>query len=335
MAPIHRALRRARARWRLDNGVVVEPGVELSAEVAEAAWIAGRLASFDSGVVTSVVPDGFDAYARVLHPVEEPRHGGNRPVRWSDVAAWSGAALIPGGQFADIALPEHELVGVEPWSGGGPHEGTLYGPDADVLGEVLAVHTSTPHRCWFCMWEGWGPSSSGPRVQLPGRDYLLFVAPLHAMPALVDSQEGRTPNLWWPDDHAWCVASEIDLPWTYVGGSATLIAGLLADTRLEVQPASPSDNHHQRAPDWLGPAITEAATKLLDSGEAALHTWRGTVRMQLEWPQSQADGSLHTQRESPDGSRRGSGWMGIRDRDPVRMRDIVTSSLTSAVIELV
>jgi hypothetical protein len=315
--------------------VVVEPGVELSAEVAEAAWIADRLSSFDSGFVTSVVPGGFEAYARVLHPVEEARRRGDRPVRWSEVAAWSGAALVPGGQFADIALPEHEPVGVEPWSGGGPREGTLYRPDADVLGEVLAVHTSTRDRCWFCMWERWGPSSSGPRVQLPGRDYLLFVGPLPAMPSLLDSQEGRTPNLWWPDDHAWCVASEIDLPWTYIGGSAALIAGLLADDRLEVQPGASADNHHQRAPDWLEPAITEAATKLLDSGAAALPTWRGTVRMQLEWPQSGAGGSLRTQRESRDGNSRGSGWMRIGDSDPVRLREIVTSSLITAVIDLV
>jgi hypothetical protein len=309
--------------------------MELSAEVEEATWIAERLSPFGSGVVTSVVPGGFEAYARVLHPVEELRRGGYCPVRWSEVAAWSGAALTRGGQFAVIALPEHEPGGVKPWSGGGPQEGTLYRPDADALGETLALHTGTRQRCWFCMWEGWGPSSSGPRVQLPARDYLVFVGPLAAMRALVDSQEGHTPNLWWPDDHAWCVASEIDLPWTYVGGSAALIAGLHADERLEVQPAAPAENHHRRAPEWLAPAITEAATKLLDSGEAALPPWRGTIRMQLERPQSGTDGSLRTQRESPDGSGRGSGWMRILESDPVRLREIVTSSLTSAVIDLV
>ena len=307
--------------------------MELSAEVAEAAWIAGRLSPFDSGVVTSVVPGGFEAYARVLHPVVEPRHGGDRPVRWADVAAWSGVALVPGGQFPDVALPEHEPVGVEPWSGQGPQAGTMYRADADVLVEVVASHTTTPHHCWYCVWDGWGPSSPGPRVQLPGRDYLLFVGPLAAMPSLVDAQEGRTPNLWWPDDHAWCVASEIDLPWTYVGGSVALVADLLADARAEVQPAAPSDNHHQRAPDWLVPAIAQAATELLDSGEATVRTWRGSVHLQLELPQSRASGSLRTQQESQ--RTRGSGWMRICERNPEQLRDIVTRSITQAVIELV
>jgi hypothetical protein len=63
-----------------------------------------------------------------------------------------------------------------------------------------------------------------------------------------------------------------------------LIADLLADARLEAQPVSPGDNHHQRAPDWLAPAIAKAATELLDAGTATLHTWRGTIHIQLERP---------------------------------------------------
>jgi hypothetical protein len=43
----------------------------------------------------------------------------------------------------------------------------------------------------------------------------------------------QSPNLFWPDDHAWCVATEIDLDSTYVGGSTRLIADLLANDRLE------------------------------------------------------------------------------------------------------
>jgi hypothetical protein len=38
-------------------------------------------------VVTSVVPGGFEACARVLHPAEEPLRGGDRVVRWAEVAS--------------------------------------------------------------------------------------------------------------------------------------------------------------------------------------------------------------------------------------------------------
>lgn len=307
--------------------------VELSAHVAAAAWIAERLSPFSSGVVTSVVPGGFEAYARVLHPAEAVGDNGTRPVRWAEVAAWSGVTLVPGDQFSDIAMPEQRPAGPRPWSGQAPQLGTLYRPDADALAEILVGHTNSAHRCWFCMWEGWGPSSPGPRVRLPGRDYLLFVGPLAAMPSLVDSQEGRTPNLWWPDHHAWCVASEIDLPWTYVGGSAALIAELLADTRVESQPAAPDDSFHERPPAWLAPAIRETVTELLDSGQATLHTWLGTVDLELDRPQGQTDGSLRTRWEA-EPRHRGSSWMLIPQCDRDRLRDIVTSSLTSTAIEL-
>ena len=48
------------------------------------------------------------------------------------------------------------------------------------------------------------------------------------------------PNLWWPDDRAWCVASEIDFPYTYVGGSNQLIEEILADPLLEALAATTS-----------------------------------------------------------------------------------------------
>ena len=51
----------------------------------------------------------------------------------------------------------------------------------------------------------------------------------------------QTPNLWWPEDRAWCVATEIDLAWTYVGGSSELAATLLGDRRLEALAATVED----------------------------------------------------------------------------------------------
>jgi hypothetical protein len=46
------------------------------------------------------------------------------------------------------------------------------------------------------------------------------------------------PNLWWPNDRSWCVSSEIDFPYTYVGGSTKLIAEILAHPFLEAMPAT-------------------------------------------------------------------------------------------------
>ena len=224
-----------------DNRPVAGSRVQQSDEVDEAAWIGGRLARFDSGVVTSVVPSGFESYARVLHPLVGSARG-RQTGRWRDVASWSGVDLIPGIEFPDIALPELEPSGAEPWPGQMPQVGTLHPADADALGAVLGRYTRTPDRCWFCTWEGWGSVvfHDGPRVELPGRNYALFVGPLTALRSLMDAQDEHSPNLWWPDDRAWCVATEIDLAWTYVGGPASMISDVLANPRLEAQPASPA-----------------------------------------------------------------------------------------------
>ncbi len=313
---------------------MAESGVQQSVKVEEAAWIGDRLSPFDSGVVTSVVPRGFAAYARVLHPLDPPARG-QQPGRWVDVASWSGIELVPSIDFPDIALPEHEPSGVEPWPGQVPQVGTLHPADAHALAAVLAQHTNTPDRCWFCTWEGWGSVvfDDGPRVELPGRNYALFVGPLAALPSLMAAQDDHSPNLWWPDDRAWCVATEIDLAWTYVGGPAALISDALANPRIEAQPASPDDNHQQRPPEWLAPAIEDATTKLLDSGTATLDSWRGTVHAQLERPHGRTDGDLRIQRRPSNGFA-GSSWSRITEHDPVRLRHNVTTALTWAVIEL-
>lgn len=47
-----------------------------------------------------------------------------------------------------------------------------------------------------------------------------------------------SPNLWWPQDRAWCVATNIDLMASYVGGSNQCVESLLASPELEAFEAS-------------------------------------------------------------------------------------------------
>ena len=42
-----------------------------------------------------------------------------------------------------------------------------------------------------------------------------------------------SPNLWWPQDRAWCVATNIDLLASYVGGSRQYVEAILASPDLE------------------------------------------------------------------------------------------------------
>jgi hypothetical protein len=66
-----------------------------------------------------------------------------------------------------------------------------------------------------------------PRLEAPSRRYLLYRGPLGAATAMRSGIAFHAPNLWWPQDRSWCVATDIDLPRTYVGGTEACVATLL------------------------------------------------------------------------------------------------------------
>lgn len=107
----------------------------------------------------------------------------------------------------------------------------------------------TPARCWFGLWEGFGGLDDGgvrERVALTHRTYLLYGGTIDR--ALESPMPfDQSPNLWWPEDRAWFVASEIDFAWTLVGGSQSLIETLLSETRLELLPVASSTRVHSDA----------------------------------------------------------------------------------------
>ena len=74
------------------------------------------------------------------------------------------------------------------------------------------------------------------RLHGEGRDYLVYTGPLTAMSSFFEGFWTDSPNIWWPEDRAWCVATDIDPDSTYVGGQADCIDALTSDSRFEVLP---------------------------------------------------------------------------------------------------
>ena len=52
----------------------------------------------------------------------------------------------------------------------------------------------------------------------------------------------QSPQQWWPDDHAWAVATEVDDEYTVVAGSESLIEAVLAHPGLETFRVGPRDS---------------------------------------------------------------------------------------------
>ena len=119
----------------------------------------------------------------------------------------------------------------------------------------------------------------GPRVRLLGRDYFLCSGPIDAALTFVDSP-GQSPNFFWPEDRAWCVASEIDASSTYVGGSSRLAADLVGDHRIEAIPADPTDASFRVAP-WVVELVETSVDALILKRRVAVDTSVGFIYASL------------------------------------------------------
>jgi hypothetical protein len=138
--------------------------------------------------------------------------------RWSpDVSAGDWLAAR-NGRIAHAEMQLH-LISVAPGSDPeqdkplrGVSVGSLPPEELTVLASLLARHTTTPGRAWFAVWEGYAQLEGAPdaRIELPNRGYRLLAGAVSDAVDLFPVLGHQSPNLWWPDDRAWCVATEID-----------------------------------------------------------------------------------------------------------------------------
>lgn len=222
----------------------VGDGIRPCVDTAEMSWIAPALRPFAEGV-GSFVPPVFEAYARVLHPAAGPY---GQPIRWAEVAAWSGGAIHALVQWVPMARPRQPASSAQPFLAA-PADGRLAPDTLAELCDLLASHTAAPERCYFGVWEGYGWVGPGARfaahLDLPERTQHMFRGSLSRVQE-IGSQVGgffrqESPSLMFPADRSWFVATEVDFDSTYLGGSQELVDAVVADQRLEAWPVSATD----------------------------------------------------------------------------------------------
>jgi hypothetical protein len=275
-------------------------GVHLVSDVARGDWLLERVGEF--GHVDGTVGGGFDAYARILHPLTAYREDrtvtdqwGDHPVletttwRWATVAERTGGTMHPLVQWTRLTGvdDESDVSFPDGWRASPPEEGWFDPATLAALTEHLAAATTTPEDLVAGFWDGWGdlnggstlvvgwqsddePTSAerealladaerltaehraaqdalvaslaGPRFAWPNRDLILLQMGLSQLadPTWLGRAEighyrdfGHTPQLLWPEDRTWAMASEIDWDSTIVAGSRSLVESILADDRFE------------------------------------------------------------------------------------------------------
>ncbi|HEY1832292.1 MAG TPA: hypothetical protein VGG38_18800 [Acidimicrobiales bacterium] len=261
-------------------------------------------------------------------------------------------------QYHSVALPPERPTTPSPVFGQGPRQGSLYLPDVEVLAEIGRRWTSTPELCWFCLWDGYGwnnvipltlggqgappkrpdpipcPVRGGPTVHLPHRNYFLYSGHVEEATATFPlSIFEQSPNLWWPQDQSWCVATELDLQWTYVAGTAGMIDEILVDRRIEALPVDPADPM-MRIEGWVQNWIDAAVSALFENGQASITTSMGTIRASLERPSRLHHGAFRCQSTDLEGRARSSTAVPLRSTNAEEILSDVTFTLTHQVLAL-
>jgi hypothetical protein len=151
-----------------------------------------------------------------------------------DVDWWDLVRYGPPGfeVYVRIAFPRDSGAGADHLSGE---------EQADAVRTALTALTSfttTPSQGYAAIWEGWvsrRPVPQAPRVEIPHRVMLLFTGPVDVLrdaPALAwygsAAGLGQEPHLVWPQDHAWCLACEVDEEIEFTVGCSTQASQALA-----------------------------------------------------------------------------------------------------------
>jgi hypothetical protein len=283
-------------------GMVEENPIRWTRDLAASAWIGARL-DHSSGRITALVPAGYEAYARIIHPpVTFPPH--QLPAHQLQVLVdilrgetttpdlcWfcvddRSRSLDDQGVTERVRLPRGSASYL---MHGGPIERALVSPPGQSL-QVALPEGAPPPDLLAAM-----------REQLEGKPDTIVCFPIDTTRAQLEQWladlQGRAPDLWWPEDRAWLVRipEYLDLDSTFVAGSRRLIERLLAVPGLEVVEAQGTDRlrdvEHDEQERTYGPVIA--------SGTDAGRPWslRGRIgaRGTSTWLQTSTGGGARAE----------------------------------------
>jgi len=217
---------------------------------------------------TSPIPALYTGYCKIFHPVYEDLSVADRTITWDQDAKKSLALrgkdysegvpeLTLARGFPEPGFPRRripwrrlaERYGLEfhpemdewafhrifprswPRYLAGPTQGTLERDSARRVVEVLRPFTRD-QVCYFLFETVFEGSA-------------VYEAALDEAPEIADPTDAPrlTPKgatlYWWPADRSWCVCTNRDLVYTFVGGPPTLIDAFLDDPILECVPVDP------------------------------------------------------------------------------------------------
>lgn len=183
--------------------------------------------------VDGLVGRGFDAFVRILHPIEKRDGDDVIRTRW---ASLPDARLAEPGWRPD-RLPDGSIdFEYENDRDVDLFEGRIPEPERRIIHDLLRddlIRRDDDSRVIQGIWAGIGGLSiegvTPCRIDQPERDIVPFTG---AFDEIVLVDEFHTASIVYPESGAWCLANDTDLVSTYLGCSTELAQRFLEDPRL-------------------------------------------------------------------------------------------------------
>ncbi len=201
--------------------------------IGSAEWIASARDGAP-GTVGGLVPNRYESLLRVYPPAE--------CEDWWTPYRDLFATVAKVGQ-RHTATPDQAWFAI--WEGHGfdnvttqiAHRGPLDDDAKRTLELRRAALRAENHRRTADILAG---LAQVPRFELPNRAYYLVEGPVTAVTQLryPDMDRWRNPDLFWPDDRRWFVATDVDFWSLYIGGDHDLITELAAGVPTAAEPVS-------------------------------------------------------------------------------------------------
>lgn len=231
-------------------------------------WIArGRMQTtprennpdWSGNTVRHLMPPTFEAYAKIFHRLEahyenidnplsdeeiavlqvpgctpiralvervRERNEGTR-VRWREAAESLGFPYVPG--LSDDWFRTRLEPGCWPRFIYGPGEGYL---EEDAYMEIASL-LSEADDSKYCFYRL-------PEIPFVATDQpLLFQGTLIEVNSIPTIGTWKAPEYWWPSNHEWCICSDYDLSFTFIGGPRELISRILKSKEIEAIEVQP------------------------------------------------------------------------------------------------
>ena len=229
-----------------------------SSDLLAATWIASSAQSWQH--LVGFGPSGFGAYARLRFlpdPVYEGQSESDNDIADdapSETAQLRAALEVLAGHTRTPKDCYFCLWDGWGWTvGGGDGAWALSLQQAGATGSEPMLTSAPPPGAVPALRDRSNDPPSAPlapKVAIPNSDYFLFRGSVSDLGDWGAPQQGPgdsaigmpDPAFIWPADHAWCVADDVDPHWAGIGASTAAIDQLLADPRLDVVRADPTED---------------------------------------------------------------------------------------------